>query len=249
MTPEPEPHPAVPEPHPLTPPSPLPTRALTRESARVRRLLATGAWCPSAADAHAAAAVLTRLTAPLPSRRAASVRTIVTDRDRRLQRVLRATLHHLDAHAVDPPVTALLAAVARALLPWHAAPKPPAAAAAPRYGELSAAPPTAAGEALLPALSALFTELVAPHPPTSTPRPPATAPWQAHHPGRFRHYGRPAPDVWTARTFACPACGDTDGPWTVTSDWRLTSLRCPCGATTHDHGLALSEIWLLLPDE
>ncbi|MFC8277264.1 hypothetical protein ACFUJR_32990 [Streptomyces sp. NPDC057271] len=35
---------------------------------------------------------------------------------------------------------------------------------------------------------------------------------------------------------------------TVTCDWRLISLGCPCGAVTHEHGLAFSEVWLLLPD-
>ncbi|TXS42868.1 hypothetical protein EAO75_32630, partial [Streptomyces sp. uw30] len=54
------------------------------------------------------------------------------------------------------PAAALRAAVARALLPWHAAPNPPAAATAPRYGTAketedgSAVPPTRADEALSP---------------------------------------------------------------------------------------------------
>lgn len=79
-------------------------------------------------------AALGRLTAPLPARRAAAARTRATDRDRRLQRVLRTALHHLDAGAVSPSAAALLAAVVRAPLPWHGVPNPPAAAAAPRYG-------------------------------------------------------------------------------------------------------------------
>jgi len=113
---------------------PLQTRALAREAGRARGFLAAGEWCPAAADCEAAAAVLGRLVAPLPARRAATVRTLATDRDRRLQRLLRTTLYHLDAGTVSPPAAALLAAVARAFLPWYATPNPPAAAAAPRYG-------------------------------------------------------------------------------------------------------------------
>ncbi|MBW5485312.1 hypothetical protein, partial [Streptomyces bambusae] len=171
-------------------------------------------------------------------------------------------LHHLDACAVSPPAAAVLAAVARALLPWHAAPNPPAAAAAPRYGPLprtpagvaghrteAAGPPTVAGEALLPDLIALFTALAQPGPPGTAPRTPRVEPWRARHAGRFRSYGRPARDVWTAETFTCPGCGGATGPWTVTCDWRLLTLGCPCGVTTADHGLAFSEVWLLLTDE
>ncbi|MDX2563243.1 hypothetical protein PV371_26780 [Streptomyces sp. TX20-6-3] len=95
----------------------LPTRALAREAGRARRLLAAGEWRPAAPDSEAAAAVLKRLAAPLPSRHAASARTTLTDRDRRLQRILRTALHHLDAGAVSPCAGALLAAVARAFLP------------------------------------------------------------------------------------------------------------------------------------
>ncbi|MEU3416910.1 AAA family ATPase, partial [Streptomyces sp. NPDC006658] len=146
--------------------SPLWTRALARESDRTRRLLAADEWRLDAADAEAARAVLARLTAPLPARPRAAVRARATDRDRRLQRALRTTVHHLDAGAVGPPAAALLAAVARALLPWHGAPNPPPAAAAPRYGIAPegterTAPPTAAGEALLPGLAALFGALAA----------------------------------------------------------------------------------------
>ncbi|MGX1135531.1 hypothetical protein RKD49_007721 [Streptomyces glaucescens] len=234
---------------------PLPTRALGRESERARQFLATGQWRPASSDAEAAAAVLARLTAPLPTRRAATARTSATDRDRRLQRILRTTLHHLDAGAVSPPTAALLAAVARALLPWHAHPNPPAAAAAPRYAasyepqsDGMALPPTEAGEALLPELIDLFTALAAPCSSGTVPLTPQAVPWQASYAGGFRRYGRPDPGVWTAETVGCPACGGTAGPWTVSCDWRLITLGCPCGAVTHEHGLAFSEVWLLLPD-
>ncbi|MEV1066065.1 hypothetical protein [Streptomyces sp. NPDC050263] len=233
---------------------PLSTRALGRESGRARQLLAAGEWRPAASDAEAAAAVLARLTAPLPTRRAATARTLATDRDRRLQRILRTTLHHLDAGAVSPPAAALLAAVARALLPWHAHPNPPAAAAAPRYAAAArpsdavAVPPTEAGDALLPDLIALFATLAERCLPGRAPLTPPAVPWEVRYAGRFRRYGRPAPGVWTAETVGCPGCGGTAGPWTVTCDWRLITLSCPCGVATHEHGLAFSEAWLLLPD-
>lgn len=161
---------------------PLPTRALTRETRQARQLLAAGKWRPAAADSEAAAAVLARLSAPLPSRRAGAIRAIATDRDRRLQRIWRTTRHHLDAGAVSPPAVALLAAVARALLPWHAAPTPPAAAAAPRYrppaggADEWAMPPTEAGEALLPDLIALFSDLTSASPPGTLPLTPSAEP-------------------------------------------------------------------------
>lgn len=233
---------------------PLRTGALTREAGRARRLLATGEWRPASADSAAAAAVLNRLAAPLPTRRAATARTLATDRNRRLQRLLRTSLHHLDAGTVSPPAAALLAAVARAFLPWHATPSPPPAAAAPRYGappgtaDSPAVPPTEAGEALLPDLTALFAELASTSPPGTVPLTPPVEPWQVRYMGRFRRYGRPSSGVWTAETVACPACGGRAGPWTVTCDWRLFSLGCPCGVVTHEHGLAFSEVWLLLPD-
>ncbi|KFF97815.1 hypothetical protein IQ62_28605 [Streptomyces scabiei] len=235
-------------------PRPLPTRALTREAGRARQLLAAGKWRPSAADSEAAAAVLTRLAAPLPTRRAAIARTLATDRDRRLQRILRTTLHHLDAGAVSPSAAALFAAVARAFLPWHATPNPPGAAAAPKYGPPAgtadglAVPPTEAGEALLPDLVALFGVLASVSRPGTVPLTPPVEPWQVRYTGRFRRYGRPALGVWTAETVSCPVCGGKAGPWTVTCDWRLISLGCPCGVVTHEHGLAFSEVWLLLPD-
>ncbi len=235
-------------------PKPLQTRALTREAGRARQLLAEGEWRPAAADSEAAAAVLARLAAPLPARRAAPARTLATDRDRRLQRLLRTTLHHLDAGAVSPPAAALLAAVARAFLPWHASPNPPSAAAAPRYGPPAgtadglAVPPTEAGEALLPDLNALFAVLASASPPGTVPLTPPVEPWQVRYAGRFRRYGRPACGVWTAETVGCQACEGKVGPWTVICDWRLISLGCPCGAVTHEHGLAFSEVWLLLPD-
>lgn len=53
----------------------LATRALARESGRARRLLAAQQWHPAPADAHAAAAVLARLTAPLPTRKHSSEQT------------------------------------------------------------------------------------------------------------------------------------------------------------------------------
>ncbi|MFI6411000.1 hypothetical protein [Streptomyces sp. NPDC050585] len=221
----------------------LATRALVREAARARRLLDAGEWRPAPEDADAAAAVLARLTAPLPG--AARVRDV--DRDRRLQRVFRTTLHHLDAGAVTPAAAALLAAVARALLPWHAHPNPPVAAAAPRYGAPGPAP-TAAGEALLPGLIALFTALAATNPSGTVPRTPPAVPWQVPYTGSFRRHSRPAPGVWAARTVACRGCGGTTGPWTVVCDWRLSTLCCRCGAVDREHGLALSEVWLPLPD-
>ncbi|MEV4946922.1 hypothetical protein [Streptomyces sp. NPDC053755] len=186
---------------------PLPTRALTRESERARRLLDAGHWHPAPADTHALAAVLARLAAPLPTRKHPSGRTRLTDRDRRLHRVLRSAVHHLDAGAVDPPAAALLAAVARALLPWHAVPNPPAAAAAPRYGgERGTAPgeaPTGAGEALLPDLIALFTDLAAPRRAGRSPAPaPLMEPWRVRHSGGSvttadppREYGLPRPSA------------------------------------------------------
>ncbi|GGX63161.1 hypothetical protein [Streptomyces fructofermentans] len=235
----------------------LRTRSLDRESARAERLLATGGWLPAPADAEAATRVLARLTAPLPVRRTASERTRTADRDRRLQRVLRSAVHHLDAGAVGAPTAALLAAVARALLPWHAAPNPPAAAAAPRYdtppkpngaAHAPGRPPTDAGEALLPRLSSLFASLAEAAPAGAASAAPPVEPWSVRYAGRFRHYGRPAPQVWTARTFHCPGCAGADGPWTVTCDWRLVTLVCVCGSVSDDHGLAFSEVWLLLPD-
>lgn len=229
-------------------PQPLPTRALTREAAQARRLLAAARWHPDAADSAAASAVLDRLAAPLPARRGASTRAVATDRDRRLQRLLRTTLHHLDAGAVSPRATALLAAVARAFLPWHAFPNPPVAAAAPGCGGGPSAPPTEAGEALLPDLVTLFTALAAASPPGTVPLTPPAEPWQVRYEGRFRRHGRPAAGVWTAETVGCPSCGGQAGPWTVTCDWRRLSLGCPCGVVTDEHGLAFSEVWLLLPD-
>lgn len=229
------------------------TRALTLESGRARQLLAAGEWRLSPADAEAAVAVLARLTTPLPSRRGTTARTRATDRDRRLQRVLRTTAHHLDAGAVSPPAAALLAAVARALLPWHAVPNPPLAAAAPRYAALpgtteGAVPPTEAGEALLPDLTELFAALAVTCVPGTVPLTPSVEPWQARYMGRFRHHTRPATGVWAAKTFECPECGGKDGPWTVTCDWLRTTLRCPCGMVSREHGLSLSEIWLVLPE-
>ncbi|MGW4508302.1 hypothetical protein ACWENO_27055 [Streptomyces sp. NPDC004436] len=107
---------------------------------------------------------------------------------------------------------------------------------------------TAEGEELLPALITLFTALASAIQPGTEPLTPAVEPWQVRHAGRFRRYGRPAPGVWTAETFGCPACGGKTGPWTVTCDWRVISLGCPCGVVTHEHGLAFSEVWLLLAD-
>ncbi|MFF3071388.1 hypothetical protein [Kitasatospora sp. NPDC057936] len=231
-------------------PRSLRTRALVAETGRARELLAAGEWRPAVADAEAAAAVLARLQAPLPARRGAARTLVAADRDRRLQRLLRATLHHLDAGAVSPPAAALLAAVARAFLPWHATPNPSAPAAARAYGTPAgpAAPPTEAGEALIPELASLFALLASTRRPGTPPITPPVEPWQARYAGRFRRYGRSAPGVWTAETVACPACGGTAGPWAVACDWRLIALGCPCGETTREHGLAFSEVWLLLPD-
>lgn len=229
-------------------------RALTRESDRARQLLAAGEWRPAAEDADAMAKVLARLTAPLPARRAGSARARAVDRDRRLQRIWRSAVHHLDAGAVSPPSCALLAAVARALLPWYAAPNPPAAAAAPRYptphgtAHGSLVLPTEAGEALLPGLIALFAALAAPTPSGNAARTPAAVPWTFPYAGRFRHYERPAQDVWSADTFRCLGCASADGPWAVACDWRLVTLGCPCGLMTDRHGLTFSEVFLVLPD-
>ncbi|MET9609842.1 hypothetical protein ABZZ17_33055 [Streptomyces sp. NPDC006512] len=176
------------------------------------------------------------------------------DRDRRLQRIWRTAVHPLDAGAVSRPTAALLAAVARAFLPWFATPNPPPAAAAPRYptpqgtADGLPVPPTAAGEALLPDLISLFTSLAAPSPPGAAPRTPAAVAWQVQYAGRFRHYGRPTRDVWTADTFRCSRCVNADGPWTVACDWRLVTLGCPCGLVTDRHGLTFSEVFLVLPD-
>ncbi|WP_328722591.1 hypothetical protein OHT52_25915 [Streptomyces sp. NBC_00247] len=227
--------------------------ALVRESGRTWRLLAANEWRLSPADAEAARAVLARLTAPLPAQRGTAARSSATDRDRRLQRALRTTVHHLDAGAVSPSAAALLAAVARALLPWHAAPNPLPSAAAPRYppapGTAAAsAPPTGAGEALLPGLGALFAALVATSSGDADPHTPPVEPWKALYTGRFRHHTRPAPGVWSAETVGCPGCGEQDGPWTVTCDWRRAVLGCACGTASEGHGLSLSEIWLVLPE-
>ncbi|MEU6987852.1 hypothetical protein ABZ946_31230 [Streptomyces sp. NPDC046324] len=232
---------------------PLPTRALTLEAGRARQLLAAGEWRLSPADAEAADRVLARLTAPLPTRQGEAARTRATDRDRRLQRIFRTAVHHLDAGAVSPPLAALLAAVARALTAWQASPNPSPAAAAPRYGiapgtAQGAAPPTEAGEALLPDLASLFTTLAATGAPGGVPVTPSAEPWQVRYEGGFRRYGRPAPGVWTAETVACPGCGRKDGPWTVTCDWRRVTLGCPCGVASDGHGLSLSETWLVLPE-
>ncbi|NEC42426.1 hypothetical protein G3I63_12060, partial [Streptomyces sp. SID8016] len=81
--------------------SPLPVRALHREAERARGWLESGVWRPDAADAEAAARVLARLTAPLPRRGAAWARARTVDRDRRLQRIWRSAVHHLDAGAVS----------------------------------------------------------------------------------------------------------------------------------------------------
>ncbi|WP_411082723.1 hypothetical protein [Streptomyces sp. cmx-18-6] len=238
----------------ISPPPRLPVLALSRESARARQWLDAGEWRPDAADADAAAQVLHRLAAPLPTRGADSARARAVDRDRRLQRIWRAAVHHLDAGAVSPPAAALSAAVARAFLPWYAAPNPPPAAAAPHYpipqdtADGSQEPPTGAGEALLPDLIALFTALAAPAPPGSAPRTPSAVPWQERYAGRFRHYGRPAHDVWTADTVRCAGCARADGPWTVACDWERVTLGCPCGLVTDRHGLTFSEIFLVLPD-
>ncbi|MEU3881614.1 hypothetical protein [Streptomyces californicus] len=250
--------------------SPLPVRALHREAERARGWLESGAWRPDAADAEAAARVLARLTAPLPRRGAAWARARAVDRDRRLQRIWRSAVHHLDAGAVSPPAAALLAAVARAYAPWYGTPNPPPAAAAPRYpvpsgsaapegaaahgaatrdaADRPEAPPTDAGEALLPGLTDVFTALAAPAPPGTGDRYPAAVPWRTRYAGRFRHYGRPARHVWTADTFRCPGCSNADGPWTVVCDWRRVTLGCPCGVTTDRHGLTFSEVFLVLPD-
>ncbi|MFB9515667.1 hypothetical protein [Streptomyces purpureus] len=109
-------------------------------------------------------------------------------------------------------------------------------------------PPTEAGEALLPDLIALFTELASTSPSGTIPLTPPVEPWQVRYAGRFRRHGRPAPEVWTAETIVCSACGGKAGPWTVTCDWHQVSLGCPCGVVTREHGLAFSEVWLLLPD-
>ncbi len=105
------------EPGTASSPLPLPTRALALESGRARQHLASDEWRLSSPDAEAVAAVLARLTAPLPARRGTAERIRATDRDRRLQRILRTAVHHLDAGAVSPPAAALLPAVARALSP------------------------------------------------------------------------------------------------------------------------------------
>ncbi|MFF8742346.1 hypothetical protein [Streptomyces californicus] len=250
--------------------SPLPVRALHRETERARGWLESGVWRPDAADAEAAARVLARLTAPLPRRGAAWTRARAVDRDRRLQRIWRSAVHHLDAGAVSPPAAALLAAVARAYVPWYGTPNPPPAAAAPRYpvpsgsaapegaaaqraairdaADRPEAPPTDAGEALLPGLTDVFTALAAPAPPGTGARHPAAVPWRTRYAGRLRHYGRPARHVWTADTFRCPGCSNADGPWTVVCDWRRVTLGCPCGVTTDRHGLTFSEVFLVLPD-
>lgn len=228
-------------------------RALTRESIRARQLLAAGEWRPGAEDTDAAAKVLARLNAPLPTRGAGSARARAMDRDRRLQRIWRTAVHHLDAGAVSPPAAALLAAVARALLPWFAAPNPPAAAA-PRYpipqdtADGLPVPPTEAGEALLPDLIALFAALAAPRSSGTSSRTPAAVPWQVQYAGRLRHYERPAHDVWTADTVRCSKCANADGPWTVACDWHQVTLGCPCGLVTDRHGLTFSEVFLVLPD-
>ncbi|MET9877592.1 hypothetical protein ABZZ36_23595 [Actinacidiphila glaucinigra] len=109
-------------------------------------------------------------------------------------------------------------------------------------------PPAEAGEALLRELVPLFASPASASPPGTVPLTPPAEPWQARYAGRFRRHGRPAAGVWTAETVGCPACGARTGPWTVTCDWSRLSLGCPCGVVTDGHGLAFSEVWLLLPD-
>ncbi|MET8968462.1 hypothetical protein [Streptomyces hydrogenans] len=227
---------------PAEPPSHM--RELAEWIAWCERELDAVRWRPGPADSDAAAAVRARLAAPLPARPDADAR------DRRLQRLLRTVLYHLDGGAVSPPAAALLAAMARAFLPWHAWPNPPVAAAAPTYAtpvraaDGTAAVPTGVAEALLPGLIGLFTTLATPLPPGAVPRNPVVGPRRIVHAGRFRRHGRPAPGVWTAETFRCPGCGEADGPWIVTCDWWVAVLGCACGFETREHGLAFSEIWL-----
>lgn len=87
-----------------------------------------GSRVPGPVDVEAAAAVLARLTAPLPRRRGpAASRASVVDRDQRLRRALRVCLHHLDAGAVTPPAAAgeALSPGPIALFSAPAAPSPP----------------------------------------------------------------------------------------------------------------------------
>ncbi|MFF3982216.1 hypothetical protein [Streptomyces sp. NPDC001828] len=229
-------------------------RALVRESERARRLLTAGDWQPAAADNEAMAKIFARLAAPLPARGSGNARTRAEDRDRRLQRIWRSAVHHLDAGAVSSPAAALLAAVARAFLPWYATPNPRAAAAAAHYPtpdgtrDGSPLPQTEAGEALLPDLIALFAALAAPTPSGTSARTPAAASWQIQHEGRFRHFTRPGRGVWTAETFRCPGCANADGPWTVACDWHQVTLGCLCGLVTDRHGLTFSEVFLAVRD-
>ncbi|MGW9026501.1 hypothetical protein ACWGQ5_20350 [Streptomyces sp. NPDC055722] len=108
--------------------------------------------------------------------------------------------------------------------------------------------PTEAGEALLPDLAELFAALAAPTPSGAAALTPPAIPWEVQYTGRFRHYGRPAPDVWTADTVHRPGCASADGPWTVAGDWRLITLGCRCGLVTNELRLTFSEVWLRLPD-
>ncbi|MER7760991.1 hypothetical protein [Streptomyces sp. NPDC097619] len=237
----------------------LPVAGLVAATARARRLLEDGAWRPGTADAEAAARVLARLTAPLPARTgaaagAAGARLRAEDRERRLQRIWRTTVHHLDAGLVSPAMAALLATVARTLLPWYAAPNRRPAAAAPQYpaagGAFDRAEPPApeAGEALLPELTDLFGALAAPYPEGCDPSAPPAEPWRVRYVGRFRHYEKPGPGVWSATTLRCPACAEADGPWEVTCDEQhRTTLGCPCGERITHHGLDPSELLLVLP--
>ncbi|TXS59264.1 hypothetical protein EAO76_42665, partial [Streptomyces sp. sk2.1] len=83
-------------------PAVLHDRVLVLEGERARRLLAEDRWRLSPPDAEAVRAVLARLTAPLPVGRGAVARgQEEVHRDRRIQRILRTTVHHLDAGAVS----------------------------------------------------------------------------------------------------------------------------------------------------
>ncbi|MGW7345940.1 hypothetical protein [Streptomyces sp. NPDC054854] len=230
--------------------NPLRVRALARESALAAQFLAADRWRPTVADTVAATRTLARVGAPLPTRRVGAARQRTEDRNRRLQRIWRTAVHHLDAGAVSPAMAALLAAVARAFLPWYAVPTPPPAAAAPRYPmpDGLAHPPSEAGEALLPDLTSLFARLEATNSTGTASLTPPVLPWEIQYGGRFRRYGRPSCDVWTADTVRCSRCARSDGPWKVACDWRLVTLGCPCGLVTDRHGLAFSEAFLVLPD-
>ena len=228
------------------------TRVWTRESARARQLLAAGAWHPTDMVPKRPPAYWPASTRRCPPARPAAYErgpgpgpTAPTDlahhgpSPRRRCRMRRPPpfwpLSLAPSCPGTPPRTRLLPRQLRTT--WFL-----------RTGRTARCSRRPSGRALLPDLTALFAALAAPRSSGTAALTPPAVPWEVQYTGRFRHYGRPVHDVWTADTFHCPGCGRADGPWTVACDWHLITLGCSCGHATHEHDLTFSEVWLLLPD-